>query len=208
MRSRRLWVFLVVIAALLAASLRLVWTTWRSAPVANTTLKQFDVILVLGTPSRPDGTPSPEQRERVLEGVREWRRGVAPRIVMSGAAAHNRWVEAHSMSLLAEQEGVPVEDIVEERQARNTIGNVFYTVRILQAHGWRSAEVVSSWSHLPRAALILERSPLLWRTDAAPWPREFNLLDRSVRDWREALYCVRIRLFGFPSSRFNSNGAP
>ncbi len=203
-QSRRVRVILLSAAAALAASLLAIWISWRATPLANTQQQRFDVILVLGTPSRPDGSPSPEQRERVLQGVRAWRSGVAPRIVMSGAAAHNRWVEAHSMALLAEREGVPAEDVFEERQALNTIQNVYYTVAIMQAHGWQSAEVVSSWSHLPRAALILARFPILWRMDAAPWPRELNLLERSVRDWSEAQYCMKLRLLGFPPSRFLS----
>jgi uncharacterized SAM-binding protein YcdF (DUF218 family) len=38
----------------------------------------------------------------------------------------------------------------------------------MRSHGWGSAEVISSASHLPRAGLILSRLPLKWRTHAAP----------------------------------------
>ena len=38
----------------------------------------------------------------------------------------------------------------------------------MKAHGWRSAEVVSTASHLPRAGIILSQLPLEWRTHAAP----------------------------------------
>jgi uncharacterized SAM-binding protein YcdF (DUF218 family) len=150
------------------------------------------------------GSPSPVQRARVLVGVHEWRLGVAPHIIMSGAAAHNRWVEADSMAHLAEQQGVPAGDILEDRQAHDTIQNVYYTVAIMQAHGWKSADVVSSWNHLPRASLILAHFPIAWRTDAAPWPQSFSILDRLVRDWREAIYCLQLRIHGFTPSRFIS----
>lgn len=138
----------------------------------------------------------------MLEGVREWRSGVAPRIIMSGGAAHNRWVEAETMANLAEAQGVPANDILEERQAKDTIQNVYYTVAIMQTHGWKSADVVSSWSHLPRAARILAHFPIAWETSAAPWPPEFGVLDKSVRDWREAIYCLDLRIHGFTPSRF------
>jgi uncharacterized SAM-binding protein YcdF (DUF218 family) len=188
--------------ALLAAWLTVVWALWRSEPTSNTTQARFDIILVLGTPALKNGTPSPVQRARVLEGVRQWRLGVAPRLVLSGGAAHNQWVEADTMAKLAESQGVPAADIFEERQAQNTIQNVYYTVQIMQAHGWKSTEVVSSWSHLPRAAMILKHFPIAWRTQPAPWPPHFGWLSRAVRDWNEAQYCFTLRVRGFPHSKF------
>jgi hypothetical protein len=38
----------------------------------------------------------------------------------------------------------------------------------MQAHGWHSAEVISSAYHLPRAGMIFSRIPLDWRLHAAP----------------------------------------
>lgn len=195
---------LTAIFALFAALLVLVWGLWRNEPTRNTAQTKFDVILVLGTPALKDGAPSPVQRARVLEGVRRWKLGVAPRLVMSGGPAHNRWVEADTMAKLAESQGVPAADIFEERQAHDTIQNIYYTVQIMQAHGWRSAEVVSSWSHLPRAEMILQHFPIAWRTQAAPRPPHFGFLNRTVREWSEAQYCFTLRLFGFRPSKFIS----
>ena len=192
------------LAAFVLAALGTAWILWRAIPQSNTAQQNFDVILVLGTPSQEDGSPSPEQRSRALEGVREWRRGVAPRIIFSGSAAHNQWVEADTMAKLAEQQGVPTADVIEERQAMDTIQNVYYSVAIMRTHQWHSADVVSSWSHLPRAALILAHFPILWRTHAAPWPPEFGIRDKSIRDWREAAACLVLRIRGFTPSRFIS----
>lgn len=138
------------------------------APMSNTKLTRFDAIIVLGSPADADGNPTPTQLARVNEGVREYERGVAPRIIMTGGAAHNRFVEAQVMARAAHAEGVPEAAIVEEPQAMDTIQNACYSVRTMKAHGWRSAEVVSSASHLPRAGLILSQLPLEWRTHAAP----------------------------------------
>jgi uncharacterized SAM-binding protein YcdF (DUF218 family) len=198
---RRLFLAALLLAV---ASLSALWTLWRAEPKANTAQQHFDIILVLGTPSNLDGSPSPEQRERVLEGVRDWRNGVAPRIVMSGGAAHNSWMEAQSMAQFAVRQGVPADDVLEESRAQNTIQNVYYTVAIMQAHGWHSADVVSSWSHLPRAARILSHFPIAWRTDAAPWSREFTFYDRALRDWYEAAECLYLRVHGFTPSPFIS----
>ncbi len=195
---------LLSLVLLFLAALGAIWILWRAIPQSNTAQQNFDVILVLGTPALKDGSPSPEQRSRVLEGVREWRSGVAPRIIFSGSAAHNQWVEADTMAKFAEQQGVPAADIIEERQAMDTIQNVYYSVAIMRIHQWHSADVVSSWSHLPRAALILAHFPILWRTHAAPWPPEFGIRDKSIRDWREATYCLVLRFRGFTPSRFIS----
>lgn len=178
-------------------------------PNHNTDAAHFDTLLVLGYPANPDGTPSPEQRERVLEAVQEYKAGVAPEIIMTGGPAHNQFVEAHVMAALAEREGVPASAIAEESQAKNTIQNIYYSAEIMHAHNWRSAEVVSSPAHLGRASMILQAfrrsQPSLafdWRTEASPWPTEYSLIHRLALDSFEAARCLIIRVFGLPRSRF------
>jgi uncharacterized SAM-binding protein YcdF (DUF218 family) len=138
------------------------------APTSNTSLTRFDAIVVLGTPADSDGNPTPKQLDRVTEGVREYERGIAPRLIMTGGAAHNGFVEARVMARTAHAQGIPESAIFVEPQARDTIQNACYAERIMKAHGWRSAEVVSSPSHLPRAGYIFNEMPLLWRSHAAP----------------------------------------
>ena len=159
----------VVLAGVLVAN-------YRAIPTGNTRLTRFDTLIVLGTPCRPDGTSSPEQRERVLEGVREFRAGMAKHMIVTGGAAHNSFVEADVMARVAEAQGIPAGAIVEERTALDTMQNACDSLKIMRLHGWESAEVVSSASHLPRTGLILSRLPLKWRTHAshalepeAPW---------------------------------------
>jgi len=138
------------------------------APRENTTQDKFDVLIVLGYPADSDGNPSPTEQARVSEAVREYELGVAPRMIFTGGAAHNQFVEAHVMARTAEAEGIPADAIVEEDHAMNTIENACNSVRIMRSHGWDSAEVVSSPNHLARAAMIFSRLPLKWRVQAAP----------------------------------------
>jgi uncharacterized SAM-binding protein YcdF (DUF218 family) len=171
--SRRPWLgwrerlFLAVLALILGL---LCWGAVARllAPASNTSLTRFDAIIVLGTPADHDGNPSPEMLARVTEGVHEYERGVAPRLILSGAAAHNQFVEARVMAATAHAQGIPESAIFMEPQAMNTIQNACYSARIMKAHGWRSAEVVSSAYHLPRAGMIFSQLPLEWRTRAAP----------------------------------------
>lgn len=187
----------------------ILYGNYITLPTHNTDVAHFDAIVVLGTPARLDGTPSPEQRERVLEGVREYKAGVAPRIIMTGAAAHNQFVEAHTMAQFAATQGVPASAIYEEPQAQNTIQNIYYSAQIMHQHGWSSAEVVSSPYHLGRTDLILNTfnitQPALsidWRTHPAHWPSEYNLGHELILYSVEAWRCLQLRVTGFPPSRF------
>ena len=188
---------ILVIAAIVGIAV-----VYRAIPSSDTNLRHFDTIIVLGTPANSDGTPSPEQRERTLEGVREFKAGVAPNLILTGGPAHNQYIEAHVMATLAIAQGVPPSAVIEEDHAQNTIQNIFYSQRIVTRHGWTSAEVVSSPSHLPRTALILEHFPLQWRTHPAPWPPQYTFWWRAAHYSVEAQSCLKVRLLGFPRTPF------
>ena len=147
----------------------LVWAVVAraTAPRAKGKRDHFDAIIVLGTPADSDGNPTPELLDRVSEGVREYERGVAPQLIVTGAAAHNSFVEADVMARVARSQGVPASVIVEEPRALDTIQNACYSVRLMEMHGWHSAEVVSSAAHLPRTAMIFARLPIEFRVHAA-----------------------------------------
>lgn len=160
---------LILAALAIAAGL---WT-WaylarRLAPRGNTEQTHFDAIIVLGNPADKYGNPTPTELERVTEAVHEYERGAAEHLIFTGGASHNQYVEAAVMARTAEAQGVPAEAIVEEPEARSTAENACYSVRLMQARGWDSAEVISSAWHLGRAGLIFSRMPIAWRTHAAP----------------------------------------
>jgi len=167
------WIRVVVgVLTLLAVIVAWAAIARQIAPQSNTARSQFDAIVVLGTPADSDGNPTPEMLDRVTEGVHEYQRGVARRLIVTGAAAHNRFVEAEVMAQVAEAQGVPASEVFEEPRALDTIQNACYSAGILKKHGWHSVEVISSAAHLPRAAMIFERLAgmrrLEWRMHAAP----------------------------------------
>jgi uncharacterized SAM-binding protein YcdF (DUF218 family) len=181
-----------ICAIVLARAVVCVAIIYFSIPMADTKLNQFDVILVLGNPARNDGSIGLLAKSRVLEGIRQYRAGVA---------VANQFVEAQVMLQFAESQGVPASALLAEGQSRNTIQNAYYSYKIMQAHGWTSALVVSSPYHLRRASLIFSHFPLAWRMDAAPWPPGFPLWMQLWFWAREAALTSYSRLAGFPNAR-------
>jgi uncharacterized SAM-binding protein YcdF (DUF218 family) len=152
-----------------------IWTNYKSIPTSNTDAKHFDAIIVLGVPTEPDGSIAPEAQARMTEGIREYKAGVASHLIPTGGQAHNEYFEAHAMKEFAVSQGVPADAVIEEGQAKDTIQNIWFSYKIMQAHNWHSAEVVSSPSHLPRTALILQHyKDLKWRTHPSLWPESFD----------------------------------
>jgi uncharacterized SAM-binding protein YcdF (DUF218 family) len=183
----------LILAALLLIPGLLGWAVVarKMAPASNTARTRFDAIIVLGNPADSDGNPTPVQLARVTEAVHEYERGVASRLIVTGGAAHNRFVEARVMARTAQAQGIPESAIFIEPEARDTIQNACYSARIMKAHGWHSAEVVSSASHLPRAGIIFNRLPLEWRTHAAPPLEPESAAERRVGAFLEVLKTTR-----------------
>jgi len=196
--------FVLSVVALVAIAFGLVLASaWLTAPRTNTSATHFDTLIVLGNPAAAHCTPGLEMRERVDESVREYKAGVAPHIIMTGAAAHNECVEAQVMADYAATQGVPRDAVVVEGQAKDTIQNIWYSDKIMQGNGWKSAEVISSPYHLPRTGLILKHYPeIAWRTDASKWPAAYGTWKKITYVYREAYGLVRLRLNGFRPSPY------
>ena len=161
------------------------------APASNAHIDHFDTIIVLGYRADSDGNPTPEALARITEAVREYERGVAPRLIITGGPVRNQFVEADMMARAAAAQGIPPSAIFLEPHARDTIQNACYSERVMKAHGWRSAEVISSAYHLPRAGLIFDRLPIQWRTHAAPSLEPTSALDSAVSATQETISTIR-----------------
>ncbi len=180
-------------AVMLAAAF--IYRTYRDVPKGNNNDPQVDALLVLGSPAELDGSVTPMQCWRVNEAVLEFKAHRAQHIILSGGAAANAFVEAHTMALYAQAHGIPAEALLEEGQSRTTLENIRNSQSILDAHGWRRVEVISSAEHLPRAALLLEHTHLLWHTHAAPTPGRSRMQAVGALG-EEAVGTAAMRLFG------------
>lgn len=121
---------------------------------ANT--QATDVGIALGCPTEDDGTPSPCLRCRVDGAVRVLRQGRVRAVIFSGGAAHNRYVEAEAMARLAREAGIADGQILLEGRSLTTWQNLRFAQRIMAAHGYRTALLISTRGHLPRARRFAE----------------------------------------------------
>lgn len=129
----------------------LIQATLRAPGPART-----DVAVVLGCPAEQDGSASACLRCRVRAAVRSYQAGQVRAVIFSGGAAHNRWVEGEVMAELAARAGVPAADLLVEGRALTTWQNLRYAGRIMRAHGFTTALVISAAEHLPRARRFTE----------------------------------------------------
>jgi len=134
----------MLLVALVAAALLLpafVLDTPQPAPAPS------DAIVVIS---------GDEQMARFQEGINLYRQGLGRYLVFSGAARDNGTSNADVMRDLAVKRGVPDRAILEEPFGEDTWGNAVHTREVLEAHGLRSAILVTSPYHARRAKLTFD----------------------------------------------------
>lgn len=128
----------------------------------------YDAIVVLGggiSPAQPPDRPLPDLADgsdRIWHAARLWRRGVAPRIIVSGGSYLAQTggppaTEADAMREFLLDLGVPADVIVNEALAINTVQNI-RNVKAIVGDG--RVALVTSASHMPRALQIAAREGL------------------------------------------------
>ncbi|MBD0321524.1 MAG: YdcF family protein [Gemmatimonadetes bacterium] len=121
-----------------------------------------DAIVVLGGGEHPDGTLPRVARARVERAVELFECGIAPRIILSGrcglTAPDAALTEAAAMAACAAGFGVPQGALLIEEDAKDTLGNAYFTwARFLEPNDWTSIRVVTSDFHLSRAAWVFRK---------------------------------------------------
>ena len=121
-----------------------------------------DAIVVLGGGVEADGSLPELARHRVTRATEIFEAGIAPRIIMSGRCGllgpEPEVTEAAAMAAFAAELGVPREALFLEEDARDTLGNAYFTrVQFLEPNGWSCIRVVTSDFHLSRAAWVFRK---------------------------------------------------
>jgi len=124
---------------------------WVATPLTRASApKPVDAIVVFAGGVGESGKAGGGYQERVKQAVDLYREGLAPQLVFSSGYTFV-FQEAEVMKELAVGHGVPASAIILETDAANTLENVQFVRRILEARGLRSILLVSSPYHMRRA---------------------------------------------------------
>jgi uncharacterized SAM-binding protein YcdF (DUF218 family) len=135
----------------------------------------YDVIVVLGAAQMPDGSPGPVIERRVAEGVRLWREGAAPYLLMSGGRTVSEVPEAETMAGLARTAGVDEAAVLKEERSTRTLENAVFSTQMIKGRGWSEVLVVTDDFHMRRAEYCFrsQRQPV-WRAPVK------NRMDKKI----------------------------
>jgi uncharacterized SAM-binding protein YcdF (DUF218 family) len=156
-----LWVMSTPLAARAAASL--LERQYPPVPVAS--LPASDVIIVLGGVT---GSPWPPRQDvelragadRLLLAADLMRAGKAPRLLLTGGLVEpgQTLSEAEQMRSVLVRFGVDPAAIVLEPRAGDTAQNALFSAELMAAKAWRTAILVTSGTHMPRAVAAFARA--------------------------------------------------
>ena len=138
-----------------------------------------DAIVVLGGSVAPMNHPRVEVEltdasDRILHAARLYRENKAPILVTTGGAV-NSMPEAHTMSLLLQEWGVPASAILTETESLNTYRNAINTKVLLDERGLMRVLLVTSATHMPRALATFHSVGI----NAIPSPTDYGVVDKD-----------------------------
>ncbi|MBD3251191.1 hypothetical protein GF380_01830 [Candidatus Uhrbacteria bacterium] len=114
-------------------------------------VRPAEVAIVLGASVRQNQTPSDALNDRILSAVSLYKEGLVQKLLMTGddGAFHND--EVSVMVRVAEEAGVPREDILTDGQGYRTYESC---ERAIESYHIREAVVVTQRFHLARALFL------------------------------------------------------
>ena len=142
-----------------------------------------DAIVVLGGGTLPNGQPSASTARRARHGADLYRRGLAPVIICSGGFTSGiPTSEAMACSEAAQRAGVPASAILLEEHSTSTEENAIETRKIMDAHHFKTALLVSDGFHMLRAEWMFHVYGMTVLLSPVPAPLGLPSLVRTVLD--------------------------
>lgn len=118
-----------------------------------TKLKDMDCIIIYGCYVDKNGTPCNVLKDRLDRGIELYKKGAAPKIIMSGDHSSDEYNEVAAMKQYAIDAGVPSEDIFMDHKGYSTYETAY---RAKEVFGAKKVILVTQEYHLYRALYIAE----------------------------------------------------
>lgn len=116
--------------------------------------KTYDAIVVLGAGLKADGTPSNMLKDRLNGAIEIYKKGVAPKIIVSGDCSGEYYDEVSAMRKYCIDNGVPDSDIIRDDKGFSTYETMDNVVRRM---GYKKIMVVTQKYHIYRSVYIARR---------------------------------------------------
>ena len=143
--------------------------------------KRYDAIVVLGAGLRADGTPSNMLQDRLNGAIELYKKGIAPKIILSGDCSGEDYDEVSSMKKFCISNGIPDSDIIRDDYGFSTYETMENVVRKM---GYKKIMVVTQKYHLYRSVYLARKMGADADGFATDY-REYIFLAQRKRDIRE-----------------------
>lgn len=143
--------------------------------------KSYDAIVVLGAGLRADGTPSNMLEDRLKGAIELYKKGIAPKIIVSGDCTDEYYDEVSAMQKYCIDNGVSENDIIRDDNGFSTYETMDNVVNKM---GYKKIIVVTQKYHIYRSVYIARRMG----ADADGFStdyRDYIFLAQLYRDIRE-----------------------
>ena len=151
----------------------------------------YDCIIILGCGIKDDGRPSDMLYDRIITGVELYKKGIAPRILMSGDHGRTDYDEVGTMKKYAVDMGVPEDAVFCDHAGFSTYESM---VRANKVFGIENAVVVTQSYHLYRALYDAESFGIDAYGVSADVRRYLGQTNRNIREIiarnKDFLFCV------------------
>ncbi len=162
------------------------------------------VIIVLGHPADDNGNPAPILKSRLDKAISLYKSDAGGKIIVTGAAVYNQFVEAEVMAVYCIKNGIPADDIFMEPRAKNTYENAKMVKAIMIEKGLFKAIVVTSAFHKLRAERFFKKQLNDVEVVACPYPKGFSYIKKVVYTLKEHLILILFQL-GLLNKRYAIN---
>lgn len=128
-----------------------------------------DVIVILGSGTRADGTVSPAYARRIRHAVTLYQRGLAPYLLCTGGYA-NRWrvkSEAQACKEYLQQWDIPESAILMEEVSKSTEENAIEAKKVMDGYNLKSVILVTDNFHILRSEIYFKAQGLTVYSSAA-----------------------------------------
>lgn len=118
------------------------------------------MAIVLGASAKFD-SPSPVFRERLNHAAYLYKKGIVNFILVTGGRTeHSEIAESYIGKEYLLNIGVDEDDIYCEIHSVNTLGNIYFSMTVMQSYGFRNALLVSDPLHMKRSMFLAEEMGL------------------------------------------------